>query len=276
MPKEASLTGTPKSINATWARVHATLAAIAVFKRLRPRLSSVLFLTPNICVKYGSFQHLSEAATMQYIAADTSIPVPKIYCAFERKGVTYIVMSRIVGSPVGHQWEQRSAESKERVLRQLKGYVGEMRSLRPANEGSVQAVDGGKLYDVRLSGGVNGFGPFPSVRDFHLFLRDGIGSSPEQHPEVNELVEKHTKAQFGIRFTHGDLNSMNILTKGDDIIGIVDWDTAGWFPEYWEYTTAINVNPFNEFWKPEIARFLEVYDDAAHMEKLRQQRFGAF
>jgi hypothetical protein len=276
MPKEAPLAGTPKTINATWARVHATLAAIAVLKRLRPRLSSVLFLTPNMCVKYGYFQHLSEASTMQYIAANTNMPVPKVYWAFERKGVTYIVMSRIVGSPVGHQWEQRSAESKERILRQLKGYVSEMRSLRPANEGSVQGVDGGKLYDVRLSGGVNGFGPFRSVQEFHSFLRDGISSSPAQHPEVNELVDKHASAQYGICFTHGDLNSMNILSRGDDVVGVVDWDTAGWLPEYWEYTTAVNVNPFNEFWKPEIPKFLEVHSDAAHMESLRQQHFGAF
>jgi aminoglycoside phosphotransferase len=276
MPKEASLTGTATAINATWPRVHATLAAIAVLKRLRPRLSSVLFLTPNICVKYGPFQHISEAATMQYIAANTNMPVPKVYCVFERKGVTYIVMSRIAGSPLGHRWEQRSAESKERILKQLKGYVSEMRSLRPADEGGVQAVDGGKLYDVRLSGGVYGFGPFRSVQDFHSFLRDGIGSSPGQHPEVNELVDKHTTAHYGISFTHGDLNSMNILTKGDDVVGIVDWDTAGWFPEYWEYTTAINVNPFNQFWKTEIAKFVDVYSDAAHMERLRQQHFGAF
>ena len=276
MPKEASLTGTATAINTTWPRVHATLAAIAVLKRLRPRLSSVLFLTPNICVKYGPFQHISEAATMQYIAANTNMPVPKVYCAFERKGVTYIVMSRIAGSPLGHRWEQRSAESIERILKQLKGHVSEMRSLRPADEGGVQAVDGGKLYDVRLSGGVYGFGPFRSVQDFHSFLRDGIGSSTGQHPEVNELVDKHTTAQYGISFTHGDLNSMNILTKGDDVVGIVDWDTAGWFPEYWEYTTAINVNPFNQFWKTGIAKFVDVYSDAAHMERLRQQHFGAF
>lgn len=113
------------------------------------------------------------------------------------------------------------------------------------------------------------------MQDFHSFLRDGIVSSPEQHPEVNELVDKHITAEYGTCFTHGDLNSMNILSKRDAVVGIVDWDTAGWFPEYWEYTTAINVNPFNEFRKPEIAKFTDEYDKAARMERLRQQHFGA-
>ena len=116
-------------INATRTRVYLTLAAIKILQRLRPRLSNVLFLTPRICVKYGLFQHISETAAMQYIAANTSMPVPKVYCAFQRKGNTYIVMQRIAESPTGHNWEQRSEESKERILGQLKGYVNEMRSL---------------------------------------------------------------------------------------------------------------------------------------------------
>ena len=263
-------------INATRTRVYLTLAAIKILKRLRPRLSNVLFLTPSICVKYGPFQHISEAAAMQYIAANTSMPVPKVYCAFQRNGNTYIVMQRIAGSPIGHNWEQRPEESKKRLLGQLRGYVDEMRSLRPTKPGAVQAVDGGKLYDMRLSGGLSGIGPFVSLDEFHAFLRDGIGSSPDQVPEVNELVHRHEASRHGTCFAHGDLNSMNILAKGDDIVGVVDWDTAGWWPEYWEYTTAINVNPFNTFWKPEIPRFLEEYPKAAQMEGLRQKHFGAF
>lgn len=213
---------------------------------------------------------------MQYVAAYTSVPVPKVYCTFERKGVTYIVMSRLQGSPIGHRWEHRSQKSRERLLKQLREYVEEMRSLRPTREVGVEGVDGGKLYDVRISGGVNGFGPFKSIYDFHFFLRDGVDISQEQQPDINELVERHTTARYDLRLTHGDLNSMNILVKGDDIVGIVDWDTCGWYPEYWEYTSARNVNPFNEFWKDEIPKFLDEYPDAASMEAIRQQHFGAF
>lgn len=144
-----------------------------------------------------------------------------------------------------------------------------MRSLRSAEQGCVQAADGGKLYDVRLSGGLDGFGPFRSIDEFHLFLRSGISSSPEQYSEVNELVDKHNSARYSTRFTHSDLNSTNILVRDDDIVGIVDWDTAGWLPEYWEYTTASNVNPYNEFWKAEILKFLQEYPEALHTESLR-------
>lgn len=273
MPEQQSRNGSTKS---SWIRLHLTLVAVAALKRFRPHASSVLFLTRGVCVKYGPFQHLSDAGAMQFIASNTSIPVPKVYCAFERKGITYIVMSYIAGSPIGQNWEQRPEASKTRLLKQLKTYVEDMRSLKPPRSGVVEGVDGGKLYDMRLQDGLKGFGPFDSIRDFHSFLRGGITAFPEQISEVNELVKKHEVARFSTCFTHGDLNSMNILVKGDDIVGIIDWDTAGWYPEYWEYTTAYNVNQFNGFWKEEIGKFLKEYPEAGEMEQLRQKYFRAF
>lgn len=56
--------------------------------------------------------------------------------------------------------------------------------------------------------------------------------------------------------THGDLSSLNILAHGDDIVGIVDWATAGWYPSYWEYTTACQVNPQSSIWRSETDHFL--------------------
>jgi fructosamine-3-kinase len=38
---------------------------------------------------------LREAAAMKLVAEHTTIPIPKIICAFERKGSTYTVMEVI-------------------------------------------------------------------------------------------------------------------------------------------------------------------------------------
>jgi thiamine kinase-like enzyme len=52
-------------------------------------------------------------------------------------------------------------------------------------------------------------------------------------------------------FTHADLNARNILADraaragerstggGWRVSGIVDWETAGYYPEYWDYTKAL-------------------------------------
>ncbi|KAL2051192.1 hypothetical protein ABVK25_008621 [Lepraria finkii] len=258
-----------------WLLRNLTLAAIRILRRFRPRQSSVLFLTRRICVKYGPLHHLSEAHAMRFIASNTSIPVPTVYHAFERKGVTYIVMSRLVGSPIGQNWSRRSDQSKSRLLEQLRDYIQEMRILKPTS-GKVEGVDGSKLYDMRIPGGVHGFGPFDTIRDFHSFLAGGTTVSPDQFPEVNELITMYEDAEYTTRFTHGDLSSTNILVDGDKVAGIVDWDTCGWYPEYWEYMMAWNVNPYNEFWRDEVGKFLQQYPEALKMKEIRQKYFGDF
>jgi hypothetical protein len=40
---------------------------------------------------------------------------------------------------------------------------------------------------------------------------------------------------------------MDVLVRDDGIVGIIDWETAGLLPSYWEYTTAYQVNPRNTF-----------------------------
>jgi thiamine kinase-like enzyme len=75
-------------------------------------------------------------------------------------------------------------------------------------------------------------------------------------------------------FTYGDLNSMNIIASGDGVVSIIDWETAEWYPSYWEYITAWNVNPQNQFWREEVDRLLHPMPKELEMEKIRLKYFG--
>ncbi|CRG83321.1 hypothetical protein PISL3812_00672 [Talaromyces islandicus] len=229
------------------------LAAIKLIWPFRPRKSAVLFLTKGICVKYGLHQPLSEAAAIEFIGKHTSIPVPKIYISFQSNKQTYIVMSRLPGHPISQNWPSRSAKSKARILAQPREHIEEMRALDLPTAG-VGGINGSKLHNVRIPGGIQGFGPFASVHEFHTFLSHGTEYSADNPQEVNDLLEMYRNSRYSPRFTHGDLSSQNILVNGDDLVGIVDWTTSGWYPDYWEYTTALDTNVYNEIWKDEIAR----------------------
>lgn len=57
--------------------------------------------------------------------------------------------------------------------------------------------------------------------------------------EVKELIRlQRGKEDVPLVFTHGDLSSFNVMVKKRKVTGIIDWETAGWAPEYWEYTVA--------------------------------------
>ncbi|PKX88601.1 kinase-like protein [Aspergillus novofumigatus IBT 16806] len=244
-----------------------TLLAIRVLDRFRHREGNVLMVTDVICVKYGRRVHLSEASTMHFIWQHTSIPVPKALCAFTHSGRTYIVMERIKGDIIGSGWVRRSEDSKAKLLSQLARHIHEMRM-------GVASVDGGPLFDCRVPGPSLRFGPFATTQDFHRHLRRGMEFDLRLGPEIQELIKQQQSKTWPLVFTHGDLSSLNILVRQDDIVGIIDWETSGWYPSYWEYTSAHQVNPQNSFWVHEIDKFLQAMPEELAMERIRQKHFG--
>lgn len=215
----------------------------------------------------------AKASTMRFISQNTSIPVPNVLCAFTHYDSTYIVMERIKGDIIGAGWVKRSEESKAQLLSQLKEMIQEMRELHPQEGMGVASVDGGSLFDCRLPGPSLRFGPFRSIRDFHRHLRSGVELEPGLDSEVQNLIKQQNR-DWPLMFTHGDLSSLNILVREDKIIGIIDWETAGWYPSYWEYTRACQVNPQNSFWINEIDKFLSPMPEELSMGRTRQKYFG--
>jgi len=263
----------------------ATLAAVSILRRLGPRYGQVLMLPGGICIKYSDWTDLGETSSMEFIRHNTSIPVPKIYCAFKHKKRTYIVMERVKGRIIGDYWLVRSEESRTRLLAQLKGFIDEMRALPPPGP-RVANANGGSLHDLRLPGlcldepipTAIRFGPFEDIPAFHRWLTKPFDEPHESLPkESNDLIKQYRDTDWGLPvFTHGDLSSLNILVDGDNITGIIDWETAGWYPSYWEYTTAHKMNIRNLPWYDYVDRFLEPRPKELEMDGVRERRFGLF
>lgn len=229
-------------------------------------------LTEKICVKYGRRVHLSEASTLLFISEHTSIPVPKVYCAFTHSGRTYIVMERIKCDMIGSGWLKRSQQSKAKLLSQLKSMILEMQELQPPDNIGVASVDGGSFFDCRISGALR-HGPFRTLQDFHKHLRMDMEFDPTFDSDIQDMMKQQDNNTWPLKFTHGDLSSLNILVINGTIIRIIDWETAGWFPSYWEYTTICQLNPQNTFWINEIDKFLQPMPAELAMERTRQDRF---
>ncbi len=75
-----------------------------------------------------------------------------------------------------------------------------------------------------------------------------LPEAPSHHhyAEVKELAVMHGE-EWPLCSTQADLSSLNTLARGDEDVGIIDWETAGRCPSYWRYMTARNLNPRNKF-----------------------------
>lgn len=88
----------------------------------------------------------------------------------------------------------------------------------------------------------------------------------ETRDEIVALV--HGRADsYATRFTHADLSPSNIMVKDGKITAIIDWEFAGWFPEYRGYTKIFY--GFREFRKDfyhEVDHFFTNYPEELDAE----------
>jgi aminoglycoside phosphotransferase len=269
------------TVNDTWTRRALTRLALQTTARLFYRWQGPCVpVSGSIVVKSGPSVHLTEAATISFIAANTSIPVPRIYCAFVHDNECYIVMERIKGIPIAHALATATDEARDRLFQQLRSMIKELRAL-PSHGTHVESCVGGSLRDSRIPRSRPRFGPFDSVHEFHRWLREDlrleeVTNQPESQrsEDLKNMINAQGGPWPGTVFTHGDLNPFNILVRGDQVVGIIDWEFAGWYPTYWEYTSAWCGNVVRPSWQDMLPRFLDAFPEELKMEITRQRFWG--
>lgn len=266
-------------------KLHAASRRISsIFRRRQgPQVGHAYQLSRDMIVKTGGDVRLDEAATMRFIAKNTSIPVPRVLSAFVWGDSTYIVMEKVQGEELAKVWYRLSDQTIASLLDQLRQMLEELRALQPPTDFAVGSCTGGALQDFRQSREPPPvrFGPFRTIQDFHRWLRDGLEQGQAENLEqtdldnVDEMIARQDGPWPPPVFTHGDLNPSNILIRDDKIVGIIDWEMAGWYPHYWEYTSLkIGSEVVNPVWDDNIDKFLSPLPDELKMEKVRFRWWG--
>lgn len=168
--------------------------------------------------------HAGEFNALRLVRSRTSIPVPYPIDLISSATDSFLVTSRMEGEPAGLCIDECSDEEMSLMAQDLRSWIAELRAIK-ALTGSSHAISnasGGACLDYRISS--EPVGPFHNEKEFSESLRLGI---------LPNLVHRD---DHQIVFTHADLNLRNIMVKDGRISGIVDWENAGWYPEYWEYT----------------------------------------
>lgn len=228
-------------------------------------MDTVTFWSSSIC--YKQTQDLSEPYAMQLVDRHTNVPVPKVYIAWtDKKGKTHLVMERIKGKELGPLWNRYSPEEKLEFSKQLKDYVTQYRAIKPSciavGSADYSPFDN-ELFDL------TGKGPFENVAKFHNSECKGYGMNLPN--TMAKLKNFHSSRAFDPVFTHGDLAPRNILIRNGKIVGIVDWGSSGWYPDYWEYTSSWYTNWMSPDFRDHRDDFLDPYPYSLEVEQLRWQ-----
>jgi aminoglycoside phosphotransferase (APT) family kinase protein len=215
--------------------------------RTYPRIApNVIRLTEGTILKRGHAKYLRlEAEATHYVALHTSIPVPAVYDFWtEDDGCACVVMEYMDGQTLHRHWRHLSVDQKMTVMHILRGFLEELRNLhQPYPKGSIGSVSGGASFDCRISG-QSLHGPFRDETQYNEWRISTFSMFGDKHLPTKlrlQQLRDEMPNNHQITFTHGDITRRNILvrvvgegTNDVSIVAILDWEQAGWRPEYWE------------------------------------------
>ncbi|KAF1935871.1 kinase-like protein [Clathrospora elynae] len=231
---------------------------------------NVTLLADSTVIKAGRWVTLDEPPALA-LAAKHGLPVPRLYDVGQvPSGENYIRMNFIEGEKLDVVWPGMTAEEKDSICRQLREVLTTMRSI-PSENGLIGSCSGGNVRDTRQYTQYTG-GPYKDEATFNSeFYFDLVKTTPVP---IRTALFQQIRSDHRIVFSHGDLAQHNILVK-DGRITLVDWDTAGWYPEHWDYLKFFERSCKHEDWKNRAKDiFPQIYDNelAYHQAIIRWQR----
>lgn len=205
----------------------------------------------NLYLKFGCFgrqegvfrgidaAHGNQARAMDLVERYTQVPAPRTLdwvCDSQR---SFLVMTRAPGVPLGDVLYRMSDAEIVQLDEDLRRCLWELRGIPNPHgpQSTICSAHGQGCFDFRINNSTHAdVVKFKSEAEFNAYLLSDVPEN-EHAKTVSALCILHN-----IYFTHGDLNPRNILVDRGRLSGIVDWENAGWFPEYWEYTKVHYIN----------------------------------
>ncbi|OBT80199.1 hypothetical protein VF21_00547 [Pseudogymnoascus sp. 05NY08] len=159
----------------------------------------------------------NEVNALRLVAQHTSVPAPRIVDTGVYGNKKYLVMPRLPGQMLGDVLHLMSYAERDRFANKLGECVAEIRQIPNSKPYLLCDTLGGPLSDHRIPDTCGG--PFNTEEDF------------------NDHLTSHMNCTSAVFFS-GQTPPQNHI-DGGQLSGIVDWESAGYKPEYWEYTKAV-------------------------------------
>ncbi|KAJ2895264.1 phosphotransferase enzyme family protein [Zalerion maritima] len=243
----------------------------------------IVQVSDHFVVKYGTGVRMVEGVNMLFVRQSTTIAVPTVYAIYSHQhegnklATNYIVMENTRGESLDSRWAALDTPAKQSIADQLRGYLTQLRHLPPPNYFGLlgkRPFDDSVLWagddaDIPVMSG-----PFETEQQMleavmqkyehsnHQirkaeFYRHTLPSVLHDHPPV---------------FTHGDFQRENIIVKDNGTLVMINWEAAGWYPTFWEYSMAMFYCRWDDDWHSWVPRVLDEYlNEYAWMNMIFQE-----
>ena len=250
----------------------AEIEAAAEVLSMPDNSTKVVWVKEKFAVKFSNGIPLSEAENMKFLAANSKVLVPKVYTAFIdlETNQTFIIMEYIRGDNLQKLLPSLMPTEKVIICKLVKdaiiklqkislpGYLGTLNH-QPYHDSVFWTKDNNPLIS----------GPFANQKEMNCRILERLHQTElSQYIQLLQKTVDSTLHNHHPVFTHGDLQLKNIMVEKDEsrndgspafTIILIDWEIAGWYPEYWEFCNATISCRFKPNWLELIPDILDQY-----------------
>ncbi|EXJ92451.1 hypothetical protein A1O3_01002 [Capronia epimyces CBS 606.96] len=207
----------------------------------------------GLLLKWSEHASIEEAVATQMVRA-AGMPAPKVLCYGEHPNNNSrfsILMTRLPGHDLQNHREPFNPDEEGPWMDELKRCLDAMRSWKsPFGDSRICSPIGTAIRTIRVPRHV--MGPFETEAELHDYLlsasSDHTHNSRAEYEADQALARKIYDMPHRVVFTQGDFKAHNIRISEDaHLTGFIDWESAGWCPEYWEFTTSMRWG-FGTWW----------------------------
>nr|POE77836.1 inositol phosphoceramide mannosyltransferase 3 [Quercus suber] len=225
----------------------------------------IIKISPTLVMKYGAHVKVTEAESLMFLEKNApNIPVPRVHACYilgsydrnpDNFGSiydTHIIMTFIEGQCHDVVWDELDQGCKTAIAAQLHTCVHKLRSISRDSQSTVASVSVGPLGDP--------------IFDYHSSQDDFSAALVSVHEQAMSKAHLRYLIEGGLAqhkhkivLTHGDLQGRNVMVTRDKLVGMIDWETCGWYPEYWEFAKCFCVAGWPKDWPNFVSKHLQPY-----------------
>ncbi|KAL9099008.1 MAG: hypothetical protein Q9163_005428 [Psora crenata] len=181
----------------------------------------------------------SEGKTIAFVKEIAPlIPTPEVIYTWAEKDRSFLIMKRMEGSTLRDAWLSLSPSQRNAITTTIASYCD---VLAQNTSPTLRGLSGKPLHEPYLAPYRTDFcGPYTREECARHF------SSPSgECPPLGEVFH----------FYHADLGPGNIIVSDGKVAGIIDWESAGYYPRFW-ISTKPSVSPGFDFC-PSVEGFID-------------------
>lgn len=161
--------------------------------------------------------------------------------------VSILFTSYFSGTTLEAVWADLAADQKASVRDQLNAIFRDLKTMQLLHDMPLSDIADEECKDQRRHLRRSTV-PIFSVKDFETFQF----SDPKYGSTMFiDFLRAFTQSSHQVVFTHGDLRPENVIVEVSEgnqciVIGLIDWEDSGFYPEYYEATKITNCLATNE------------------------------